>query len=137
MITIEQYVGPHADSPDWTPERQANAEALLQACAALEERMQDDGVSFPINPHTGSGVSGQTFGGFRPQDCPQGAPDSSHKEGQAVDRFDPHGEIDVWLMAHQEVLEEFGIYIEHPSATTGWSHWSIRAPRSGKHVFYP
>ena len=137
MITLEQYVGGHEASPDWTPERQSNATKLLYTCAQLELEMIADGVVFPDNPHTGSGVSGQTFGGFRPQDCPQGAPHSSHKEGLAVDRYDPNNAIDTWLMAHQDALERFGIYIEHPDSTHGWSHWSIKAPGSGKHVFYP
>lgn len=137
MITLEQYVGPHANSPDWTHQRQANAIALLASCAALEDDMVADGVVFPDNPSTGSGVSGQTFGGFRPQYCPQGASNSSHKEGQGVDRYDPHGEIDAWCMAHQGYLEAHGIYIEHPSATPGWSHWTTRAPHSGHRVFYP
>lgn len=137
MITLEQYVGPHAHSSDWTGARQANAVSLLAACAALEGEMVADGVVFPVNPATGSGVSGQTFGGFRPQSCPQGAPDSSHKQGQGVDRYDPQGAIDAWCMAHQDRLAYHGIYIEHPSVTAGWSHWSTRAPRSGNRVFYP
>lgn len=137
MITIEQYVGVHSDSPDWTKQRQENAEKLLEACANLEEEAVADGVEFPINPSTLSGVSGKTYGGFRPQNCPQGAPNSSHKEGMAVDRYDPKGEIDAWCMANQDRLEAHGIYIEDPSATIGWSHWTTRAPRSGRRVFYP
>jgi hypothetical protein len=137
MITLNQYVGPHRASPDWTPTREQNATKLLAACAALEVEMVDAGVSFPDNPATGNGVSGQTMGGFRPQDCTQGAPNSSHKQGQAVDRYDPNGEIDAWLMANQDRLVFHGLYIEHPSATPRWSHWTTRAPGSGNRVFYP
>ena len=137
MITLNQYVGPHRASPDWTPIREQNATKLLACCAALEVEMARGGVSFPDNPKTKNGISGNTFGGFRPQSCPQGAPDSSHKEGQGVDRYDPRGEIDVWCMAHQDRLAVHGIYIEHPSKTEGWSHWTTRAPRSGNRVFYP
>lgn len=137
MITPQHYVGPHADSPDWTPERQANARRLLAACAALEVEMARGGVAFPDNPKTHSGVSGSTFGGFRPQSCPQGAKTSSHKDGKGVDRYDPRGEIDAWCLAHPDRLAVHGIYIEHPSATPGWSHWSIKPPASGKQVFYP
>jgi hypothetical protein len=36
MITIAEYVGPHAQSPDWTAERASNALMLLQACDKLE-----------------------------------------------------------------------------------------------------
>jgi hypothetical protein len=137
MITIQQYVGVHSDSPDWTTVRKANAQNLLFSCAELQAEMEADGVKFPDNPETGSGVSGKTFGGFRPQDCPQGAPNSSHKEGQGVDRYDPDGWIDSWCMAHQDRLEAHGIYIEHPDSTPHWSHWTTRPPHSGHTVFYP
>jgi len=137
MITLAQYVGPWAGSEDWTPEHQRNAVNLLKACDALETEMVSEGVEFPFNPATGSGISGQIYGGFRPQDCPQGAPHSSHKEGLAVDRYDPYGDIDVWCMANQDRLQQHGIYIEHPDSTPHWSHWTIRAPASGHTVFYP
>ena len=137
MITLTEYVGPHFDCDDWTDECQDNADRLLDACADLQRAMEDAGVHFPTNPITGSGISGQTYGGFRPQTCRQGAPNSSHKEGLAVDLYDPKGEIDAFLMKHLEWLVTYGIYIEHPSATTHWSHWSIKPPRSGLHVFHP
>lgn len=137
MITLDQYVGPHADSEDWTPERRTNAKCLLVACNRLEELALADGVVFPDNPLTNSGVSGSRYGGFRPQDCTIGAPKSSHKEALAVDRYDPNSDIDDWCMANQDKLEACGIYIEHPSATAGWSHWTIKAPRSGRRVFFP
>ncbi|MES2415089.1 MAG: hypothetical protein V4614_14880 [Pseudomonadota bacterium] len=137
MITLEEYVGPHGRSKDWSEVRKYNAVSLLEACDKLEAYAVADGVEFPENPVTKSGVSGQTFGGFRPQDCPQGAPNSSHKEGQAVDRYDPGNKIDDWCLANLEKLVECGIYIEHPTATVGWSHWTIRAPKSGRRVFYP
>jgi len=137
MITLEQYVGPHANSPDWTPERKFNAGQLLIACSELEAIAVADGVKFPNNIRTGSGVSGDTLGGFRPQNCPIGAPKSSHKEGLAVDRYDPLGEIDSWCMANLNKLQDCGIYLEHPTKTMGWSHWTIKAPGSKNRVFFP
>ena len=137
MISLTQYAGPHAGSPDWTPACQTRAIALLTTIDMLWSVLEAAGVNFQVNPQTGSQVSGQTFGGFRPQSCPIGASNSAHKTGEAVDIYDPNGEIDGYLMLHQDLLETYGIYIEHPSATTGWSHWSTRAPGSGHHVFYP
>ena len=137
MITLQQYVGIHAQSEDWNDERKENASKLLMACSRLEALARGDGVKFPENPATGSGISGQTFGGFRPQSCTQGAAKSSHKAALAVDRYDPQGSIDDWCMANLDRLETCGIYIEHPSATPGWSHWTIKAPKSGNRVFYP
>lgn len=137
MFTIEQYVGIHKNSSDWTEDRQDNAACLITACSNLQHIMEAQGINFPINPKTGSEISGETYGGFRPQDCPIGASHSSHKEGLAVDRFDPNGEIDGWIMRHQDILVKTGIYIESPDSTPGWSHWTIHAPSSGKHVFIP
>lgn len=137
MITLADYLGPHTKSPDLTTERYIHINHLLDACAALEEEMVADGVEFLINPATGTGVSGQTLGGFRPQNTSTGAPRSAHKEGMAVDRYDPKNEIDDWLMAHPEALSKHGIYIEHPDDTPRWSHWSIKRPGSGKHIFKP
>ena len=140
MITLDHYFGPWKDHKDATEERRQNAILLLHACAALQYFAERDGVEFLDNPHTGNNVSGKTYGGFRPQDCPQGAPSSSHKQGQGVDRYDPEGLIDAWCMNNSEVgglLETCGIYIEAPISTPGWSHWTTRRPRSGNRVFYP
>lgn len=140
MITLDHYFGLWKDHKDATEERRQNAILLLHACAALQYFAERDGVEFLDNPHTGNNVSGKTYGGFRPQDCPQGAPASSHKQGQGVDRYDPEGLIDAWCMNNAEVgglLETCGIYIEHPEATPGWSHWTTRRPRSGNRVFRP
>lgn len=139
MITLDEYVGGHQDSPDWTPERQANAVKLLEYCDRLRLRMEADGVIFKVNPNTGTCVSGafHGYGGFRPQDCTQGAPHSSHKDGLAVDNYDPDDAIDNWLIAHQDDLVYYEIYIEAPVSTPGWSHWSIKSPPSGKHIFIP
>jgi hypothetical protein len=137
MITLEQYFGPWADSDDATDERRANAAALLAAAGQLEITARNDGVPFPTNPATNSGVSGQRYGGFRPQACVIGAASSAHKQGLAVDLFDPSGAIDEWCLANLDKLEDCGIYIEAPDSTKGWSHWSTRAPRSGNRVFIP
>ena len=137
MITEREYFGTYNKHPDVTQEIRDNARKLLVACTMLEDMAIVDGVMFPDNPATHSGVSGGANGGFRPQKCPVGASLSSHKQGLAVDRYDPRGHIDEWCMAHLDKLEQCGIYIEHPSATEGWSHWTIKAPRSGNRVFYP
>lgn len=137
MITLSQYSGIHRGHPDWTAAREQNALKLLGACCALEVEMARMGVRFPDNPKTKNGVSGDTFGGFRPQSCPVGAPNSRHKQGQAVDRYDPQGEIDAWCLAHLDRLEAHGIWIEHPDDTPTWSHWQCVGVPSGNRVFRP
>lgn len=138
MITAEDIIGPWGHNLDLTPERRANISThLIPAVWALQKRMSTDGVVFHENPLTKTEVSGQTLGGFRPQKCAQGAPMSNHKQGLAVDVYDPHNEIDAWCMAHLDVLEACGIWIEHPDATPHWSHWQCVPPRSGRRVFNP
>lgn len=135
MITLDDYFSKWRDKA--TDEHVANAVALLRAVNALHDALVGMGVTFPYNPNTKSLVSGSQYGGYRPQDCCEGAPKSAHKQGLAVDIYDPNGEIDLTLYNHQELLPQYGIYIEHPEKTKGWSHWSIKSPGSGRHIFYP
>lgn len=135
MISLADYIGPHAASPDWTVERMANAATMLEDVNPLLAEAEAAGVKLEMNPHTKSLVSGTQYGGFRPQDCPEGAPHSAHKEGLAVDIYDPHGDLDRWLT--DLILEKHDLYREHPSVTLSWCHLSSRAPASGKHTFYP
>lgn len=137
MITIPQYFGPWRQHPDATPAKVANAERLLDAVNSLMAYAEEQGVVFPINPSTDSQVSGTRLGGFRPILSTTGAARSSHKEGLAVDIYDPHDEIDKWCLANLDRLEKVGIYLEHPDYTVTWSHWTIRRPGSGNRVFYP
>lgn len=137
MISLNDYVGPHSHSKDWNAERRANAEDLLPAVNALLAEAVADGIKLHTNPATGSYVSGQTMGGFRPQDCTQGAPGSSHKQGQAVDVYDPLHKLALWCLENLERLEAHGLYMEHPDATPSWCHLTTRAPKSGRRAFFP
>lgn len=135
MLTKDQVIG------KWkgyvTPQQEDTIEQLVATCNALIQVMIADGVQFKINPLTGSIVSGETLGGFRPQNCPIGAPKSAHKNGAAVDLYDPDNSIDQWLWQHKNDLSSCGLWFEHPTATPRWSHWSIRKPASGNRFFKP
>jgi len=137
MITLNQYVGKYINSKDFTMERKANAIRMLVVINDAIMQMQHDNVLFQTNPATNSQVSGQTDGGFREQSCPIGAPNSAHKEGLAVDIYDPHEDIDNYLTENPEFLVTHCIYREHPSKTIGWCHLTIRSPASGKSTFFP
>jgi hypothetical protein len=135
-MNTAQYFSKWLKHKDATQERVNNAENLCAAVNRLIEHMEAAGVHFPINPATSTIVSGQTFGGFRPQNCPQGAPNSAHKRGMAVDLYDPDGAIDTWLLKHEKELTQFGLWFEHPDHTVGWSHWGTRPPKSGNRFFH-
>lgn len=136
-LHVEQYFGKWLKSKDVTIAIIDNAKALVNECNRLIERLEGEGVILIINPLTQSLIGGETLGGFRPQDCPIGAPQSAHKQGLAVDIYDPDNKIDNWLYKNQSALKEFKLYFEHPAATNHWSHWSLRAPKSGRRFFYP
>jgi hypothetical protein len=136
-LTIEELYGKWLNHPDATKERKEDSGLFLVLVNALIKTMNDDGFAFKVNPITGSVVGGETYGGFRPQSCPLGAPQSAHKEGIAVDMFDPDNAVDEWLLAHPLAINNIELYFEHPQATPHWSHWSMRKPKSGRKFFMP
>jgi hypothetical protein len=135
MITLEQLFGPWIEFADATIERRANAARLLERVNLLLAEARAAGVPLLINQRTGSRISGGGLGGFRPETCSIGAPNSAHKQGRAVDVFDARNELDAWL--DDAKLEQFGLYREHPSATRGWCHLTDRAPGSRRRTFMP
>lgn len=140
MISKQQYLGIHAKSSDLTSARLANIDRLLTSVNRLMMLGVKENIIFPINKNTGSQISGEIFGGFRPQSCPIGASNSAHKEGLAVDIYDPIEAIDSWLKTSdtaRELYEQLGLYFEKPDYTRGWSHWSLKKPISGNRFFIP
>ena len=132
IITLEDYFGPWIDHADATPARKTNAGLLLQCVNAL---LLEYPYTVEINPTTGTRVSGMTFGGFRPHDCPQGAATSSHKDGKGIDVYDPHNSLDDWI--GDDTLVQYGLHRENPSSTPHWCHLTTRAPGSGRRTFIP
>lgn len=133
MITLADYAGKWAQSPDFNDTYKSNAVDLLQRVNLL---LADYGV-VPNNPDTNSQVSGQLWGGFRTQACTIGASNSAHKQGMAVDVYDPMAKLSKWLTNNPEKLVLYHLYREAPSATLTWSHLTTRAPGSGRRTFYP
>lgn len=134
-ITAEHYFKAYADHPEITDEIRANAETLLGRVDLLLDECVSMGWEPTINPATGTYISGQDNGGWRPQACPIGAPSSSHKTGSGVDVADGDGELDKLIT--DELLTRHGLYREHPESTPGWCHLTTRAPKSGRRTFYP
>lgn len=138
MLTYADYVGKWAACPDLTGNIEVNARfKLIPAVNKLLEKIKAAGIELQVNPGTGTIVSGQQYGGFRPQECTIGAPQSNHKRGLAVDIYDPTGEIDAWCMENRPALVECGIWLEHPDATVGWCHMQAVPPKSRNRVFKP
>jgi len=137
-FTQDDYFSKWLGHKDVTPEVLANADDLLRRVNEVCEICDlEGGIEFLLNPKTNSYVSGETLGGFRPQDAKVGASNSSHKTGQGIDIYDPNREIAMWFLKHAALLKEHGLYMEHPDYTKGWCHLTSRAPRSGRTVFLP
>jgi len=135
MITLEQYAGKWIEHADFNDACKKNAVILLDRVNQLIDSANRAGIELKDNPTTGSLVSGTQYGGFRPQSCPEGAPKSSHKTGQAIDIYDPQGKLDDWI--NDAILTQFDLYRESPTYTKGWCHLSTRSPKSGKRTFIP
>jgi hypothetical protein len=94
-------------------------------------------VPLEINPRTGSVVAS----GWRPPALNAATPGASrtslHMSGEAIDLYDPSGEIDKWLSHNIKALVDLGLWLEHPDATPGWSHVQVRPPKSGNRIFRP
>lgn len=141
MITVADYfMGRREQYPmSVTPELEANAARMVELANKLLAQALTYGVSVPQNPKTGSQVSS----GWRPaavnSNTPNAAPNSKHMTGQAIDLYDPDGDLDEWLMTGegQAALTAIGLWHESPSATKGWAHVQSIPPRSGRRTFFP
>jgi len=115
---------------DWSEDVKRNADELLRRVNLLLPFMK--AVEFEANPETGSLVSS----GWRPPAVNAGVPGaaikSKHMTGQAIDLYDPDGELDAWCWDNQHILArpEIDLYQEHPSATKGWLHLQSVPPKS-------
>jgi len=63
--------------------------------------------------------------------------ESLHLYGAAADVYDPHRELQQWIMAHMYIIEKLDLYMEAFSRTTNWVHFQIFPPRSLNRFFLP
>ena len=66
-----------------------------------------------------------------------GAKKSNHMVCLACDFYDMGSTLDKYCIENLDVLEECGLYLEHPMWTRGWCHLQCIAPASGNRVFIP
>lgn len=134
MISLEDYFGRMSHLATPPEEVKANAAELLNRVNALLERVANDsGMEEAVAPVVNSGWRTPEYNAG----IPNAAPRSKHITGQAIDLADAEGELDQYLTDHRLLLEDYGLWMEHPLATKGWTHLQSVAPRSGNRVFYP
>ena len=141
MISLADYwMGRDKEFPlAMSPALEHNAQIIVELTNKLLFLSHTAGVTMDPSPRTGTLVSS----GWRPPAVnaatPNAAPNSKHMTGQAIDLYDPDGDLDEWLLTDdgQRVMKDLGLWHEHPSATKGWAHLQSVPPRSGRRTFYP
>lgn len=129
MITLEQYFGGHENSSaaaELTDEKRANAATTVARANMLLDRFGEERT---VN----SGWRPAAYNAM----VPNAALRSKHITCEAIDLFDPEGDLDSWCMDNKAVLAEIGLWLEHPASTKGWCHVQIVPPKSGNRVFFP
>lgn len=124
FITRADYFAGYPGHAEITPELEAAADALLAPVNKFLFRAAQAGVPIRRNPVTGTAVSGQQNGGWRPQSCPIGAPRSKHKIARGVDVYDPDRFLAAWALTDEgkAAAEEIGLWFEDVRWTPGWLH---------------
>jgi hypothetical protein len=134
-ITLADYFMGRDEDPQFRtemrPEFRTAARTLLGRCNALLERVSK-AIPTLATPKVNSGwrppaINAQ-FGG---------KPNSKHLICQAVDIGDAGQHLSGYLLKNPQLLEEFDLAMEHPSATPTWCHLQFPPPASGRRVFYP
>lgn len=141
MITVADYfMGRREKYPTaLSPSIEREAYRTVELANKLLAQAVTFGVSVDLHPVNKSPVSS----GWRPpavNSATAGAAvNSKHMTGQAIDIYDPDGDLDEWLMTGegQAAMTALGLWHEHPSATKGWAHLQTIPPRSGRRTFYP
>jgi len=135
MISFEQYFG--FKLPLAPVEHRENAiDLLLKVNALLEYAASDPtcGWNWPVDPDTGCCISGTKGGGgnggYRLENSKTGTAHSKHKQGRAVDVYDPGNRLDKYLT--DEILERFQLWRERPEMTEKWCHLQSIITLTGK-----
>lgn len=129
-VTLEAYFQGYASHPEITPDIEAEAESWCSSVNRLLELAEAAGVPLRRNPVTGTLISGEKNGGWRPSRCKVGAKNSRHKTGQGGDLYDPDRLLASWLVADEgrAALVECGLWAERVEWTPTWVHLQIVAP---------
>lgn len=62
---------------------------------------------------------------------------SNHQMCLACDFADSNKELAKYCMDNLYILEQCGLFLEHPDYTKNWVHLQVVPPKSGKRVFIP
>lgn len=135
MIHVEDYLGHMSHIEEPSSEVIENARDLLSRVNVLLSRVRE------LDPEMEAAKDPKVNSGWRPASYNLtvlgAAKRSLHITGQAIDLADPDGELDEFLFDNAHLLEEVGLWVEHPAATRRWCHLQSESPRSGNRFFWP
>lgn len=134
MISFNDYITSsgkypeRASSEDLTDQVKSNANLLLATINAFLTELEFEEII-------------KVSSGFRPASVNAsvgGVKRSLHMSGLAIDIEDPSGLLDQAIKKKPELLDKFGLWLEDPGFTPGWSHLDLgsRASRPIR-IFLP
>lgn len=126
MLTLEKWITSdgkypeRAKSPDLTDEVRNKATILISTINSFLAELNFQG---PI----------KVSSGFRPvavnASLANSAKRSLHCTGSAIDIEDPSGTLDNAIKSRPELLDKFGLWLEDPGYTPGWTHLDLGVRR--------
>lgn len=125
MITSKDYLMGRDKLNPITDQMRDNIDILLKAVNGLLNEV---------------GMKNTVSSGYRPSAINSnagGAKKSAHLTCEAVDLVDINQKLSRMLLKRQDILANFGLYMEHPDSTKTWIHLQTRRPKSGNRVFLP
>jgi hypothetical protein len=132
-LQVEDYFARMSRTDEPSAEVISNAGELIDRVNTLLAQAAHEGLEEAAQPKVNSGWRSAEYNAT----VPNAAPKSKHITGQAIDLADPEGALDHWCVTNLHLLEDVGLWLEHPLATKGWCHLQSVAPRSGNRMFYP
>ncbi len=135
MLTLKDWVTSsgkypeRANSEELTDDVKKQAEAFLAVLNAFLQELTPD-VAYKVSS------------GFRPSSVnskiPNAAKRSLHMTGLAIDLEDPENELDQLITSKPELLDKYGLWLEHPDSTPKWTHLD-KGTRSQRkiRIFHP
>ena len=126
MITRDEVLMGREKTSPLTPEMELNLQALLIGLNKFR---------------TIYGKPMKVASGYRPPEINSkikgAAKKSNHMVCLACDFVDIDGSLDLYCANNLKILEECGLYLEHPKWTKTWCHLQVAKPSSGKRIFIP
>jgi len=127
-ITLDMYLNKHKNNPELDQTVINNAKELLKRVNSLFTEIGMDSWDIIVTSGWRPRAYNLSVGGARK---------SRHIKGQAIDLYDPTGQLYEILSRHLPKLTRRRLSLEDGRYTKGWVHIQWPPPGSGRTVFIP